>query len=81
MKIHVLYDKSGSIISAGPPMPSTAGAKGPQCGPIPKGHQLAAEFEVPEEFANVAPQDLGPKLIGLEVDTTKAQHRLIVKRR
>jgi hypothetical protein len=51
MRIHVLYDQQGNIISAGVPLPVGFDLRGPAFGPQAGDNQSAGEFEVPEDQA------------------------------
>ncbi len=73
MKIHVLYDKQGNVISAGLPMPPAI-EMGPNFGPDPKEDQYAAELEVPEELTRTKFHELGERL---KVDTKSKPHKLV----
>ena len=69
-KVHVLYDKSGNILSVGVPAPRTDDFRGPMFGAQPGEGQHAADLEVPPDHADVALQDFSQKL---KVDVTKRQ--------
>jgi len=79
MKIQVLYDKEGKIISAAYSMPPTMDPHA-RCGPVPKENQHAAEFELPEELTRLKPHELGLLLHErLQVDTKSIPHKLLLK--
>ncbi|MBI3659338.1 hypothetical protein HY230_02550 [Candidatus Acetothermia bacterium] len=78
MRIHVLYDSHGNIISLGVPLPPAFDFRGPTFGPRAKeGQQYATELEVPEEHVGLGLIHLAEKL---QVDTKGKQLRLISKR-
>ena len=76
MKIHVVYDKEGSIVSAGAPLPPAYDFRGPRFGPLPKEGQHAAELEVSEEHATMGFSELAQRL---RVDVKSKPHRLALK--
>jgi hypothetical protein len=76
MKIHVVYDKEGNIISGGVPLPPSYHVLGPRFGPIAKEGQHAAELEVPEEYATLGLHQLAQRL---RVDVKTKPHRLALK--
>ena len=77
MKVHVLYDKQGNVASVGVPLPLSYDSRGPQFGPDPAEDQHAAEFEVPEEFAQLPLHHFADKL---KVDVQAKVHKLVAKR-
>ena len=77
MKIHVLYDKQGNIVSAGTPLPLSYDRRGPEFGPKPGADQHVGEFEVPEEFDRLKLAEFADKL---KVDVQGKLHRLVGKR-
>ncbi len=76
MKIHVVYDKQGNVISAGLPMPTSIDIQAPRSGPEPREGQHAAELEVPEELTRLKVAELGERL---QVDTKGKPHKLVSK--
>ena len=75
MKMHVIYDRQGSVLAAGFPK-RPAIEMGPDFGPDPKQDQHAAELEVPEELTGTKFHELGERL---QVDTRSKPHRLVSK--
>ncbi len=76
MKIHVLYDKQGNVISTGLPMPPSIDIQAPRSGPEPQEGQHTAELEVPEELTRLKPDELSERL---QVDTKSKPHKLVSK--
>jgi len=76
MKVHVVYDGQGNIISVGVPLPPSYDLRGPGFGPEAQQGQHAAELEVPEEHAGLRLIELAERL---QVDTRGRQHRLVAK--
>jgi hypothetical protein len=76
MKLHVVYDKKGNIISGGVPLPPAYDLLGPRSGPIAKEGHHAAELELPEEYATLGLHQLAQRL---RVDVETKQHRLVLK--
>jgi hypothetical protein len=76
MKINVLYDSQGKILSAGVPSPQSYDFRGPRSGPKASEGQYAAELDVPEEHAQMNFAELGDRL---RVDVKSKQHKLISK--
>ncbi len=76
MKIHVVYDKEGNIVSAGAPLPLAYDFRGPRFGAIAKEGQHAAELEVPEEHGTLGFVELAQRL---RVDVKTKQHRLALR--
>jgi hypothetical protein len=72
MKVHVIYDSQGNIISLGAQLPPA-----PTFGPQAKEGQHGAELEVPAEHAALGLIELAEKM---QVDTKGHQPRLIAKR-
>jgi hypothetical protein len=67
MKVHVLYDKSGNIISAGyldRPTPETYDHMAPRFGPEAREGQQVAELELPDDYIKLGPSDLIQRLQG-----------------
>jgi hypothetical protein len=67
-KVHVLYDKSGNILSVGVPAPRTEDFRGPTFGVQPEEGQHATDMEVPPDHADIALHEFSQKL---KVDVTK----------
>lgn len=76
MKIHVLYDKEGNIISAGIPLPPTYDFRGPKFGPMAQEDQYKAEFDVIEEHASLGLVGLAGQL---KIEIKGKEHRLVSK--
>lgn len=80
MKIQVLYDKQGKLISAAFPMPPRVDLQAPRSGVEPKDDQHVAEFDVPEELTKIKPAELASRLHELlQVDTKSKPHKLVFK--
>jgi len=77
MKVHVLYDKQGNVISVGVPLPLSYDFRGPAFGPKAAEDQHAGEFEVPEEYAMLKLPEFADKL---RVDVQAKIHKLVAKR-
>lgn len=76
MKIHVIYDNQGKIVSAGVPLPQTYDFRAPAFGPKGGEGQYAAELDVPEEHIGLGLTDLVQRL---RVEIKGKQHRLVSK--
>jgi hypothetical protein len=76
MKVHVVYDNEGNIISASVPLPPAYDFRGPRFGPIARQGNHAAELEVPEEHATLGFVELAQRL---RVDVKAKQDRLALK--
>lgn len=76
MRIHVVYDKNGTIIGGGVGTHEPSG-RAPRSGPVAHEGQHAAELEVPAEHAGLTLHDLVERL---RVDVTGKEHRLVIKR-
>jgi hypothetical protein len=76
MKIRVLYDKNGNVISATIPMPQSYDGLGPQSGPKAENDQHISEFEVPDENAGLG---LASMFAQMKVDVKDKQHKLVMK--
>lgn len=80
MKIHVVFDKQGNIISAGQadrPEPEFYDYLTPRSGPQPDRGQSVAELEVPEEHLRLPLADL---VEILQVDVTAKRPVLTAKK-
>ena len=77
MRVHVLYDKQGNVISAGVPLPLSHDFRGPAFGPEPGEGQQVAELELPEEYAQTQLIHFADKL---KVDVQSKVHKLVAKR-
>lgn len=77
MKVHVLYDKQGNVISVGVPLPVSYDFRGPAFGPKAGEGQHAGEFDVPEEHAQLELSRFAEKL---KVDVQGKAHSLVAKR-
>jgi len=78
MKVHVVYDAMGEVISLGVPLPPAYDFSGPRSGPLALADQHVAELELPPELADVGIVDLSQRL---HVDTKQKPHRLAAKKR
>jgi hypothetical protein len=76
MRIHVVYDKNGTIVGGGVSTVELVGRE-PRSGAEAREGQHAAELEVPAEHAGLALHDLVERL---RVDVTGKEHRLVTKR-
>jgi hypothetical protein len=76
MKVHVLYDKQGKVISAGAPLPPSYDLRGPAFGTQPGDGQYSGEFDVPEEHAQLHLAHFADKL---RVDVQGKAHKLVSK--
>ena len=76
MKVHVLYDKQGNIVSLGAPLPVSYDFRGPAFGPQAGEGQQIGELEVPEEHARLGIIQLAEKL---KVDVQGRSHKLVAK--
>ena len=76
MKMHVVYDKDGNIVSAGIPLPPAYDLRGPRFGSIAREGQHSAELEVPEEHRTMGLVDLAQRL---RVNVRAKQHKLTLK--
>jgi hypothetical protein len=76
MRIQVLYDKNGNVISAAIPMPQTYDGLGPVFGPKAEKDQHVSEFEVPDEHAGLG---LASMFELMKVDVKDKHHTLILK--
>lgn len=72
MRIHVIYDDQGNVVSLGAPL-----APGPTFGFQTMEGQYGAELDVPAEHAGLGLMELAEKL---QVDTKGQQPKLITKR-
>jgi hypothetical protein len=76
MRLHVLYDGQGNIISAGVPRPLDFDSRGPMFGPQAGDGQYASEFEVPDDQAQ---RGLVNVIDKLKVDVQGQSHKLVAK--
>jgi len=76
MKVHVLYDKQGKIISVGVPLPPSYDFRGPAFGTQAGEGQHSGEFDVPEEHAQSNLAQFADKL---KVDVQGRAHKLVSK--
>jgi len=76
MKIYVVYDKKGKIISGGAPLPPTYHFPVPKFGPASREDRHIAEFEVPEDLAYLGLAELAERL---QVDVKAKPHKITVK--
>jgi hypothetical protein len=76
MKVHVVYDAQGSIISMGVPAPLGPDFRGPVFGAQALSGQHVAELEVPGEHSHLTILDLADKL---QVDLRTRPHKLSAK--
>jgi hypothetical protein len=76
MKVHVLYDKQGKVVSVGVPLPRTDDFRGPEFGTQPNEGQYAGEFEVPEEHAQTGLVHFADKM---KIDVQGKSHKLVSK--
>ena len=77
MKVHVVYDDSGKIISFGVPLPQAYDFRRPTAGPMALKGQQVAELEVPTEAADLGIVELSKRL---HVVTKEKPHHLGLKR-
>jgi hypothetical protein len=77
MKVHVVYDKDGQIISLGVPLPQAYDFSGPKSGAHAMPGQQVAELEIPAEASDLGIIELSKRL---HVLTKEKPHRLGVKR-
>jgi hypothetical protein len=76
MKIHVLYDTQGEIISASVPLPVAYDMRTPDFGVVVEDGQYADELEVPAEFSRLG---LGALAERLRVQTGDGAARLAAR--
>lgn len=62
MKIHVVYDDRGKIISINTLMPASLDPRSPQFGVDLKKGQHSADLEVPEKYSGWGLVDIGERL-------------------
>ncbi len=74
MRVHVLYDKQGNVISVGKPLPLSHDRRGPDSGPKAGPDQHVGEFDVPEEYDRLKLADFADKL---RVDVQGKAHKLV----
>jgi hypothetical protein len=74
MRIHVIYDREGNIVSAGAPLPPAYDFQGPRFGPKAGEGQQAAELEIPEEHTGLGLAEVSERL---RVDVKGKQHKLV----
>ena len=77
MKVHVVYDDSGKIVSLGVPLPPAYDFSRPTAGPMALPGQQVAELEIPAEASDLGIVELSKRL---HVVTKEKPHRLGVKR-
>ncbi len=80
MKIRVVYDQQGNVITAGyidDSTPQAYDALAQRFGPEPGQGQSAAELEVPAEYAQ---RDFVSMMQGLQVDVQAKQPALVPKK-
>ena len=76
MKVHVVYDAQGAIISMGVPGPLGPDLRGPVFGVQAMTGQHMAELEVPAEQSHLTLSDLADKL---QVNVRARPHTLSAK--
>jgi len=76
MKVHVLYDKQGKVISVGVPVPRSYDMRGPSFGTKASEGQHAGEFEVPEEHTQTELVHFADRV---KVDVQGKVHKLVSK--
>jgi len=76
MKIHVVYDEQGAIVSAGVPLPVAYDLRTPEFGVVTDDGQYAEELEVPAEFHRLGLVVLADRL---RVRTGDGASRLVAK--
>jgi hypothetical protein len=76
MKVHVVYDAQGAIISMGVPGPLGPDLRGPMFGAQAATGQHVAELEVPAEQSHQTLSDLANKL---QVNVRTRPHTLSAK--
>lgn len=76
MKVHVLYDPQGNIISIGVPAPLGYDFRGPIFNVKAESGQHASELELSEEQAHLGLANIAEKL---HVDVGSKPHKLALK--
>jgi hypothetical protein len=62
MKVHVVYDEQGAIVSAGVPLPVAYDLRTPEFGVATGAGQYAEELEVPAEYRRLGLAALAERL-------------------
>ena len=76
MKVHVVYDEQGAIVSAGVPLPVAYDLRTPDFGAAADDGQYADELEVPAEYHRLGLVALAERL---RVQTGEGASRLVAK--
>lgn len=76
MKVHVIYDKNGTIVGGGLGGLAPSDRRAPRSGPQEGGGHHFGHFEIPNELSELAFHDLVDRI---RVDVKTKEHRLVTR--